>query len=223
VPGQRARLEGELARVPWLVSWTLVRPALVEGAEVRRADLLMGDRREKGQDFCLRLDEADLPEGGGGVRAESALLLVHPDRSRYLPLFPMSQFRFQLQSQGVYLFQGCRWHERARPRRVQKAIFLAYDAGLKRHEEGAGEAAADQLARLVERLEKDLDGREAPRRGARRSGCPSPRLGWAGTRHGSRWGRRASCPACRCGWHRRSPVRAHGERSLLGRRRRRQR
>src|SRR5439155_18480464 len=36
-----------------------------------------------------------------------------------------------------------------------------YEAGLKRHEEGAGEPAADQLAHIVERLEKDLDGRPA--------------------------------------------------------------
>jgi WD40 repeat protein len=158
---QRGRLEEELARAPWLASWPLVRPAVIEGAEVRRADLLMGDRREKNQEFSLRLAEADLPDHGGDVRPETTLLLVSPDRSRYLPLFPLSLFRFQLQSQGVYLLQGCRWHDSARPRRLQKAIFLTYEAGLKRHEEGAGEPAADRVAQLVERLEGDADGRAA--------------------------------------------------------------
>jgi WD40 repeat protein len=161
LPGQRARLDEELARAPWLASWTLVRPAVIEGAEVRRADLLMGDRREKNQEFALRLAEADLSGAGGDVRTETTLLLVSPDRSRYLPLFPLSLFRFQLQAQGVYLLQGCRWHDSARPRRLQKAIFLAYEAGLKRHEEGAGEPAADRVAQLVERLEGGADGRAA--------------------------------------------------------------
>jgi WD40 repeat protein len=158
---QRPRLDGELARMAWLERWQLVRPTLIEGGQVRRVDLLMGDRREKNQEFRLSLDEADLYERGGNVRAETSLLLVAPGRDRYLPLFPLSLFHFQVQSQGVYLCQGCRWHGKERPPRLHKAVFLAYEPGLARHEEAAGELAAGRIEQMVQRLDR-AGGAQAP-------------------------------------------------------------
>src|SRR5262249_15913626 len=150
-------------RLDWLTTWELVRPTLVdEAGQVTRADLLMSSHRRKSRDYSLTLEAADLPAQGGDVRAEKALLLVAPARQRYLPLFPLSLFQFQLRSQGMYFLQRPQWQRSQGKRRLRKAYYIAYESGLEEHQEEAGDVAARSLEQHVERLEARL-GEGAPR------------------------------------------------------------
>src|SRR5262249_6542875 len=146
----RQRLEGELARLHWLTSWQLIRPLAVDDAgRLTQGNLLMGKRRNRPYDGPLQLEERDLDVRGGGVRLQTPLLLVAADRSRSLPLFPLSLFGVTLDRRdGVYLLQACQWRRGGQPRRIEKATYVAYEAGLANHEERADDAAATHLERL---------------------------------------------------------------------------
>jgi hypothetical protein len=150
----RVRLEGELARLDWLRSWELVRPTVIDGAgRVGRADLLMGFRRRRDLDFPLHLAPEDLDGNGGCVRAEKSLLLVAADRGRYLPLFPLSLFGLRPnRKEGVFLLQGCRWQRPSQGRRLERATYVAYEAGIGEHTELANDLAASRLEQLLDRL-----------------------------------------------------------------------
>jgi WD40 repeat protein len=162
LPPNRARLEEELARAGWLASWDLVRPVRIEADRVTQADLLRGERRLKNRPYDLHLEQADLDDQPGDVRAERSLLLVDPTRERYLPLFPLALFHFHLRSQGVFFLQRPQWKREAGRRKLRKAGYIAYEAGLGEHEEAPGDPAARSLEQHVQRLEERLLGRLAP-------------------------------------------------------------
>src|SRR5262249_44000576 len=147
----RERLEEELARMPWLASWRLVRPVVMdEQGRVASADLLNGVNRRGQRPFELQLQESDLPRSGGPVRADrDALLLVAPDRRAYLPLFPLARFQFRT-SPGAYFLQGCRWRTED-DWRLEQAEYVSYKAGLAHFKEGPGEFATIALERHVAR------------------------------------------------------------------------
>jgi WD40 repeat protein len=158
LPENRQRLEEELAKLSWLESWSLVRPLTTDASgSVTEGRLLMGVRRNRPYGGPLALQEADLDIHGGPVRPQSSLLLIAPDHSRYLPLFPLALFAaLPSKRDGVYLLQGCQWRRGGRPRRIDRANYVAYQAELPDHEERADDAAASALQRLVERLEATL-------------------------------------------------------------------
>jgi WD40 repeat protein len=156
LPENRDRLEAELARTSWLGSWELVRPITIDDGQVTRADLLMGVLRRKGRPYALTLDEADRPDRGGEIRAETSLLLAASDRRRYLPLFPLSLFPFHLRSQGVYFLQRADWQRPAGIPQLRRACYVAYESGLEAHEERAGDQAARSLEGYVRRLAASL-------------------------------------------------------------------
>jgi WD40 repeat protein len=162
LPANRARLDAELARCGWLASWDLVRPVTIEEGHVTRADLLRGERRLKGRPFSLPLQPADLDPETSDVHAERSLLLVSGDRQRYLPLFPLALFHFQLRCQGVYFLQRPQWKREAGRRRLRKAGYVAYESGLETHDEGPGEPAARALERHVGQLEARLGAAALP-------------------------------------------------------------
>jgi WD40 repeat protein len=159
LPANRARLEGELARLRFLTRRELIRPITIdETGRVTRADLLMGNHRRKGRDYDLQLDPRDQPGNGGDVRVEKTLLLVSLDRHQYLPLFPLSLFHFRLAGQGVYFLQRPLWERADGRRRLRKAGYVAYESGLEPHEEGPGDAAARSLEAHVHQLEASSGG-----------------------------------------------------------------
>ncbi len=150
----RPLLEEQLGRMLWLADWQLIRPVtLVDGA-VTEADLLNGTTRYKRQPFALSLDPHDLAESNRVVQADrEPLLLVAADRSRYLPLFPLSQYR--VASQNAYFLHGLRWSSGPSPYRLQKAVYLTYnhpDPEKARHEVDRCDEAGFALERHVGRL-----------------------------------------------------------------------
>jgi WD40 repeat protein len=159
LPANRQRLEDELARLGWLRSWQLVRPLAIDGSGMMtEARLLMGLRRNRPYAGPLQLQESDLDVNGGAVRPQTSLLLVSPDRGRYLPLFPLLLFGvLPNKRDGVYLLQGCQWRRGGPPRRLDRATYVAYEAELDDREERADDAAATHLERLVERLTGTMD------------------------------------------------------------------
>jgi hypothetical protein len=157
LPANRARLEKELGLLRWLADWELIRPtAINEAGLLTRADLLTGDRRQKARPYELLLAPNDLDHQGGDVRAEKALLLVAPDRRRYLPLFPLSLFHFQLHSQGVYFLQRPLWERSPAGPQLRKAGYVAYEAGLAEHEASRSDPAVRSLEQHIQRLEASL-------------------------------------------------------------------
>ncbi len=134
----------------------------------------MGDHRVRGQPYDLRLEARDLPEHGGDVRAERSLLLVAGDRSRYLPLFPLSVFRLQLQAPGIYFLQRPQWHQPAGRWQVRRACYVAYEVRLREreYEEGPGDLAARSLEQHLWRLEACLAG-DAPAPGEAAGEAPA--------------------------------------------------
>jgi WD40 repeat protein len=153
----RERLERELAEIPWLASWELIRPLSIdESGRLVKADLLMGERRLKDRPYDLSLESSDLDHQGGDVRPETSLLLVSPGRDAYLPLFPLSLFHFHLRSQGVYFLQRPQWQKNSGRRRLRRAGYVAYESGLEIYESGPGEPAALSIERHVGRLEANL-------------------------------------------------------------------
>jgi WD40 repeat protein len=154
LPANRQRLEDELTHLGWLKSWHLVRPVTIDGTGLlTEGRLLMGMRRNRPYAGPLQLQEADLDVHGGAVRPQTSLLLVSPDRGRYLPLFPLVLFGvLPNKRDGVYLLQGCQWRRGGPPRRIDRATYVAYEADLDNREERADDAAATHLERLVERL-----------------------------------------------------------------------
>src|SRR5262249_18012771 len=120
------------------------------------ADVLMGDRRLRGQPFDLALDAADSPWQGGDVRAEKALLLTAPQGGRYLPLFPLSLFQLQNRSQGMFFLQRTQWQKSADRRQLRQACYVAYESGLGQHEESPGETAVRALEERIRELEAKL-------------------------------------------------------------------
>jgi WD40 repeat protein len=165
LPPNRERLEGELARMPWLASRQLVRPVAIEGCRVTRADLLNGCLRKQARPFELALQAADLADNGGDVRADrDTLLLVAPDGGRYLPLFPLSLFRFSAGAggRGTYFLQRSSWQTQEGPWRLARAYFVAYEGGCPEHEEGPREFVASSLERHVGRLRSALPDERLP-------------------------------------------------------------
>ncbi len=160
LPPNRKRLEEELARMPWLADWRLIRPvALDADGTVTVADLLNGCLRRKARPFALALEPRDRPDGGGDVRADrDALLLVAPDGAAYLPLFPLSLFQFRAgpRGQGAYFLQRCRWQTEPAAWRLAQAAYVAYEGGLPEHEEGPREFVAGSLERQLGRLRAGL-------------------------------------------------------------------
>jgi hypothetical protein len=150
----RERLVTELARVHWLDAWHLVRPTVIDpSGVVVEAMNLMGEFSER-ESYRLPLDGRDLDIHGGNIRPETSLLLVAPDGQRYLPLFPLELYGVKPdRKQGVYLLSGCQWRSQTRPRRLEKATYVAYQSGLPPHEERADDFAARQLQDLVARLD----------------------------------------------------------------------
>jgi WD40 repeat protein len=185
LPQNRSRLEQELARLGWLDTWDLVRPVTItEDGRVTQADLLMGERRRKGRPYSLALNPADLDHRGGDIRAETSLLLVAPDRRRYLPLFPLSLFLFRLRGEGVYFLQRVHWQ--TDPRRLRRSWYVAYETGLDRHEERPGDLAARSLEWHVLRLERATDvpvSQEAGDDGSGARPAPDPDYELAEVRH----------------------------------------
>jgi WD40 repeat protein len=157
LPANLARLRGELARAAWLIGWELIRPVQIDPAgRVTRADVLMGNWRRKARPYELAVGAEDLEGHGGPVRAEKSLLLVAPDRDRYLPLFPLSLFHFQLSAQGVYFLQRLEWQPARDARKVRRAAYVAYESELRDHEESPGDLAARILEQHIRRLETAL-------------------------------------------------------------------
>jgi WD40 repeat protein len=157
LPEHQPRLEQELAAVAWVARWKLVRPLVIdESGKVTKADVLMGDRRLRGQPFDLTLDAGDSPWQGGDVRAEKTLLLTSPQGGRYLPLFPLSLFQLQNRSQGMFFLQRTQWQKSADRRQLRKACYVAYESGLGQHEESPGETAVRALEERIRELEAKL-------------------------------------------------------------------
>jgi DNA polymerase III delta prime subunit len=147
----RQRLEAELARMHWLADWALIRPVVIEKYEVRSAHLLNGCQWKRPRDFTLRLEPGDLPANGGDVWPDrDTLLLVAPGRDRYLPLFPLSVFKFLVgpSSHGAYFLQKLRWQEKWR---LGEARFVAYGIDAP-HEERPGDPVVRCLEKQANRL-----------------------------------------------------------------------
>ena len=158
LPPNRARLEEELARMPWLADGDLIRPIdISDDGVITRADLLMGDRRKKDGPFELAIREDDGAAKGGNVRAEKSLLLVAPNGEDYLPLFPISLFGVQQRSQGVFFLQRSEW-EHGHTWALQKASYVAYDSRLEDYQEEPGNPAARSLESMVNGLASGLEG-----------------------------------------------------------------
>jgi WD40 repeat protein len=162
LPEHRELLEGELAWMSWLADWPLVRPVRIDEDEARivRWVPLMGESPRREQVEPIALDPRDLDPEAGLIRGEKSLLLLAPDRSRYLPLFPLSLFSVSSEQgkpkQGVYLLQRCQWEHIDRRRYLKEASYVAYDAGLNdhsEHSERGGDATARRLEQFLERLE----------------------------------------------------------------------
>jgi WD40 repeat protein len=157
LPASQARLEQELAAVPWIARWKLIRPLVIdESGRITKADVLMGDRRLRGQAWDLALEPADSPWQGGDVRAEKALLLVSPDGRGYLPLFPLSLFQLQDRSQGIFFLQCTQWQAAAEKRQLRKAEYVAYESSLKKHVESPSEPTVRALEERIRQLEAQL-------------------------------------------------------------------
>jgi WD40 repeat protein len=151
VESNRPRLEAVLARMSWLAEGQLVRPVVLDGNRVTRADLFHGVLRLRAQPFALDLEAADLDPETGDVRADrEALLLAAADSRGYLPLFPLVQYR--VSAQGTYLLQGLEWSRASRPARLRKAVYLAYGGRVPRHEEQPRDFALSCLQRHLDRL-----------------------------------------------------------------------
>jgi hypothetical protein len=160
VEPNRNRLDAELSRMFWLEGWQLIRPVQIqETGQVTAADLLTGDLRLRDQRYELRLAVEDLDWHGGDVRARKSLLLVSPDRQRYLPIFPLSLFGVKVQApgQGVYFLQRPEWHRSESGQRLRRVFYVAYEPNLGEHEERAGDLAVTLLERIVSRLEPGGD------------------------------------------------------------------
>jgi WD40 repeat protein len=157
LPANQGRLEQELAAIPWIAQWKLIRPLVIEeSGRINKSDVLMGDRRLRGQAWNLTLEPADSPWQGGDVRAEKALLLVAPDARRYLPLFPLSLFHLKDRSQGMFFLQRTLWQSSAEKRQLRKACYVAYESGLGEHAESPGELAVRALEERIRQLEEQL-------------------------------------------------------------------
>jgi 8-oxo-dGTP pyrophosphatase MutT (NUDIX family)/tetratricopeptide (TPR) repeat protein len=151
----RIRLEEELARLQFLTDWQLIRPVSIDDSGVvRKADLLMGDRRRRDREYELVLNADDLPENGGEVRAEKSLLLVSPDFEKYLPLFPLSLFGFKLRCESLFFLNRPFWRRESKGRILHKARYVAYEPDVDKYEEGPGELATRSLERIVRVLER---------------------------------------------------------------------
>jgi WD40 repeat protein len=162
LPPNRLRLEGELARMPWLAGWQLIRPVTIADGRVTRADLLNGCQRWRSRPFDLALQPSDLADNGGEVRADrDTLLLAAPGGGRYLPLFPLSLFQFR-GGPGAYFLQRCAWQTDTAPWRLTRAFFVAYRGGCPEHEEGPREFVASSLERHVGRLRANLPAEAVP-------------------------------------------------------------
>lgn len=157
----RRLLEAELARMPWLADWLLVRPVRIEDdARIVSADLLNGSRRRRNRDFALALKAEDSADEGGDVRADrDALLLVSPDTARYLPLFPLAIFQLRVgtHGHGTYFLQRLRWKQDRTPLQLARAYYVAYESGgSAEHEEGPREFVTGSLERHARRLQHGL-------------------------------------------------------------------
>ncbi len=154
-PNQQ-RLEEELARLSWLKNGLLLRPVEIDDdGRVRTADVLRGStyRGSDPLETPLPLDAADLGCNGGPVWPDqNSLLLVSPDATRYLPLFPLALFRFHTGSEGAYFLQRCTWRTAQAPWRLKKAYFVPYRSRVSEHEETAWERTAASLERYAARL-----------------------------------------------------------------------
>ncbi|MFO0953845.1 MAG: AAA family ATPase [Isosphaeraceae bacterium] len=155
LPANLDHLRTELARLAWLDSWTLLRPLAVEDHRVTRAIVLMGESHNEPEAWDLAVAPEDTDPHAGNVRPQVSLLLVSPDQSRYLPLFPLEVYGVQegKQNQGVFLLNGCHWRRRERPRLLEKAVYVSYHDGLEPHQEPGGNPAALRLEDVVQKLE----------------------------------------------------------------------
>jgi WD40 repeat protein len=165
LPPNRQRLEQALGQMPWLAEWQLIRPVVIEGNRVTKADLLNGSRRRQNRPFDLTLQERDLAHEGGDIRADrNALLLVAPDGRSYLPLFPLSLFRLCPGQPGhsTYFLQQLGWKTEAVPWRLARANYVSYASGAGDHEEGPREFVASSLEAHIARLRATLPEAVAP-------------------------------------------------------------
>jgi hypothetical protein len=173
----RQRLEEELAGMPWLADWSLVRPVRIEDGRLYSADLLNGCLRRRARPLELALEPRDLAGNGGDLRADrDAMLLVAPEGGRYLPLFPLSLFQFRAGpgGQGAYFLQRLRWQEDQHPWRLARAIYVAYEGGCPEHEEGPREFVASSLERHADRLRGAVPKGLLPALPARRPSAGDP-------------------------------------------------
>src|SRR5262249_50053374 len=136
LPENEARLERELAAVSWVAGWKLIRPlAVSESGRITEAVPLLGDRRQRGPPCGPELAPEDTHWRGGEVYPQKTLLLVAPDGRQYLPLFPLSLFKLQERSQGLFFLHSASWEQAPGRRQLRKAHYVAYESGLKPHEE----------------------------------------------------------------------------------------
>jgi WD40 repeat protein len=159
LPPNRARLEEVLGRMPWLAGWELIRPVTISGGgEVVAADRFSGRTRKPNRRFALPLEGRDWAGRDGDVVRERSLLLVAPDGSRYLPLFPLALFQFQATGlkEGAYFLQRTKWDVTQPDWRLSEAVFVAYEEHVPEHEERPREVVAGSLERHVARLRKRL-------------------------------------------------------------------
>lgn len=134
----RPELDGALARMDWLAGWHVIRPVKTTGEhEVILADLFEGERRSQNcDDICPRLRPEDLHTQDGDVRIDSdALLLVSPDRARYLPLFPLAVFPPHRREAVAFFLQNPQWKRQAHLLRLVRAEYVAYKGNCENHVE----------------------------------------------------------------------------------------
>ena len=172
----RRRLEEELAHMPWLARWSLIRPVEIADGRVVSADLLNGADRFRRQPFELALEDRDREGPWPGVRADrDSLLLVAPDRGAYLPLFPLA--RFFMREQAAFFLQGVQWDSGQVPPSLARATWVAYLQQTPRRSEPRGEYVCSSLEHLVARLRGSACRRRharGPRRPAGPGGGPRP-------------------------------------------------
>jgi hypothetical protein len=151
-------LAQELANMPWLVSWQLIRPIQIDqNGSIAQADVLMGDIPEKNEPYELLVKRDDLYSHGGEVveTAETSLLLVAPDRARYLPLFPLSLFLYRVTPRfdAVYFLQKVSWNNKKT--QLNKAVYVSYlsEAKEDKHNEERNYPALNSLQKRVQQLE----------------------------------------------------------------------
>lgn len=151
VEAHRPRVEALLGQLAWLGDIRLIRPTVLDGERITRADLLNGRDRVRNQPYSRKVPRADLALHDGDIQADAdTLLLDHERLPAPLPLTPLTLFR--VEGRGSYFFCGAEWRLNAHNQRVALAEYIGYHCTPDKHSLGPPAHAVERLAHHVARL-----------------------------------------------------------------------